>query len=145
MVWDPPRPGVVLSIEMPVQQVYNVSDFKLYMQHYVEWGPIIVTTIDDMGSGPSPSNNRTMIEDMEGKNVQSVMRLFTDIREGELQFTTDGNIAPNAAFSETKCNVQMGMDTKDTTKVRLQIVSPEDMVSGKLVTTTFTNLRVANP
>ncbi|UXD80011.1 putative polyprotein [Myrmica rubra picorna-like virus 2] len=102
--WNPSRPGLVVTMEVPVQQIYG-QNLNLTIQHYAEWGLGLVcsTPLITPQTDPIQPGNRTMLEAMQGMSLNTVISgLEPGLQTTDIELTTDGNSYPATIFTPTR-------------------------------------------
>ncbi|APG78619.1 hypothetical protein [Hubei picorna-like virus 54] len=101
--WVPSRPGIIVTMEVPVQQIYG-QNLNLTLQHYTGWGNLVVSTpiLTPASSGIKPGT-RTMLEAMQGMSLNTIVSsLEPGLLDGDIELTTDGCAYPSTIFTKTR-------------------------------------------
>nr|WAL01510.1 polyprotein [Solenopsis invicta virus 10] len=140
--WVPSRPGVVITLEVPVQQIYGQT-LNLTLQHYTCWGKIIVSTpILTKTTNTIAPGSRTILEATQGMTLETLISsLEPGLDAGDLTLTTDGFSYPSPVFTRVKDYIHTGIEFAKPADIEFLALTggQTESVSG-----VYSSLKLAN-
>lgn len=140
--FEPSRPGVVLTVNTPVQNVFNQVNPVIEVS--VNFSGITLTTPILTGVAPTPSGNTSLLTATQGMTMAQLLQSFGDPISNTASLFTDGCFSPDPNLATSQSASTTGIDLEMPSEITVSADLAADAEDDQPITPEVVSMCVSS-